>query len=44
MLLIADGNALSKARSTARTLAALTDVAADNQISGFLTPEQKEQL
>ncbi len=44
MLLMADGHALAKARTTARTLAALTDVAADNQRLKRFNAEQKEQL
>jgi hypothetical protein len=44
MLLIADGYALAKARASARTLAALTDVQADNQRLKRFNAEQKEQL
>jgi hypothetical protein len=44
MLLVTDGPALAKARGTARTLAALTEVAADNQRLKRFNAEQKEQL
>jgi hypothetical protein len=44
MLLVADGYALARARGSARTLAALTDVAADNQRLRRFNTEQKEQL
>ena len=44
MLLVADGPALAKARGTARTLAALTDVSADNQRLKRFNAEQKDQL
>lgn len=44
MVLIADAYALAKARASARTLAALTDVQADNQRLKRFNAEQKEQL
>lgn len=44
MLVAADGAALSRARSTARTLAAIDDVIADRPRYGRLNQEQQEEL
>ena len=44
MLVLADGRTLTQARATARTLAALTDVGADNQRLKRFNAEQKEIL
>jgi len=44
MLVIADGRALTQARTTARTFAALTEVGADNQRLKRFNVEQKEIL
>jgi hypothetical protein len=44
MLIAADGAALSRARSTARTLAAIDDVIADRPRYGRLNQEQQEEL
>jgi hypothetical protein len=44
MLVVADGRALTQARATARTFAALTEVGADNQRLKRFNVEQKEIL